>query len=134
GLREEWAQDVEEPARRANLPPPRLEVIHSPYRKFIDPLVEYIERLQREHPGRLVTAVVPEVVKRRWWQFLMHNYRAERLRSALLRRGDPKLVVVSVPWYLSDAPEQPKKLLSGAGEGNGQAAAREEADSEAGLT
>jgi amino acid transporter len=120
-LRGQWSEDVEEPARRANLPPPRLEVVCSPYRKFIDPLVEYVERLKAQHPERLITVVVPEVVKVRWWQFLMHNYRAERLRSSLLRRGDPRLVVVSIPWYLEETTEQRKPLPSGtkAG-GNGQ--------------
>ena len=47
--------------------------------------------------------IVPEVVKRRWWQFLLQNYRAEALRSALLRKGDYRIVVVSVPWYLQEA-------------------------------
>jgi amino acid transporter len=118
-LREQWAEDVEEPARRSNLRPPRLEVIHSPYRKFLDPLMDYIDRLEREHPDRVVTAVVPEVVKRRWWQFLMHNYRAERLRSSLLKRGDSRLVVVTVPWYLEDGAEAPAP-----GNGDGDAGAR----------
>jgi amino acid transporter len=102
-LRNQWCEEVEEPAKRAGLSPPHLEVIQSPYRKFLDPLIDYIERLKQQHPDRLVTVVVPEVVKRRWWQFLLHNYRAERLRSALLRRGDPRLVVVSIPWYIEDA-------------------------------
>jgi amino acid transporter len=122
-LRGQWAEDVEEPARRAGATPPRLEVIHSPYRKLIDPLMAYIDRLEREHPGRLVTAVVPEVVKRRWWQFLMHNYRAERLRSSLLKRGDERLVVVTVPWYLEDAAGK-KQPAERAGEADGEGEAQ----------
>ena len=46
--------------------------------------------------------LVPEVVKTNWWQFVLQNYRCELLRSALLRHGDHRLVVVSVPWYVVD--------------------------------
>jgi len=101
-LRKEWTEDVEEPARQAGLPPPRLEIIHSPYRKFAEPLLDFLERLEARHPDRSIAVIVPEVVKRHWWQFLLQNYRAEALRSALLRKGDHRIVVVSVPWYVEE--------------------------------
>ena len=41
----------------------------------------------------MIAVLVPEVVKTNWWQFLLHNYRGEMLRSALLRHGDHRLVV-----------------------------------------
>ena len=50
----------------------------------------------------MIAVLVPEVVKTNWWQFLLYNYRAELLRSALLRHGDHRLIVVSVPWYVED--------------------------------
>jgi amino acid transporter len=99
-LRRQWAEDVEEPALAAGLPPPRLEIINTPYRKFFDPLAEFIGKLEAEYPDRVIAVLVPEVVKRNWWQFILHNYRAEILRSALIRKGDHRVVVVSVPWYL----------------------------------
>jgi amino acid transporter len=102
-LRARWAEDVEGPARAAGLSPPRLEVVYSPYREFLDPLLEFLGRVEREYPDRLVAVLVPEVVKRHWWQYLLHSFRAEWLRSALLQRGDRRVVVVSVPWYLEDA-------------------------------
>ena len=109
-LRAQWAKDVEEPARAAGLPLPRLEIIQSPYRRFIEPLMELIGRLGEQYPGRIIAVLVPEVVKRNWWQFLLHNYRAELLRSALLRCGAHRVVVVSVPWYFEDpAKTQPRK-------------------------
>jgi hypothetical protein len=101
-LRRQWAQEVEEPVRKAGLTPPRLEIIHSPYRKFLDPLMDYVETVKREFPRRQIAVVVPEVVKRHWWQYLLHQYRAERLRSALLRRGDKRTVLINVPWYLDE--------------------------------
>jgi amino acid transporter len=101
-LRQQWKEEVEEPARRIGVCPPKLEIVHTPYRKFIDPLLEQVERVKRDHPRRQIAVMVPEVVKRHWWQFLLHQYRAERLRSALLKRGDRKLVLINVPWYLED--------------------------------
>jgi hypothetical protein len=102
GLRQQWAQDVEAPARRAGVTPPRLEVIRSPYRMFLEPLLGFIDEVGTEHPGRAITVLVPDVVRRHWWQSLLHHDRAGRLRSALLRKGDRRVVVVSVPWYLEE--------------------------------
>jgi amino acid transporter len=101
-LRRQWREEAEEPAQRLGYPCPRLDIIHSPYRRFLDPLVEYVEKVRQEHPGRQVAVMVPEMVKRHWWQYLLHNYRAERLRSALLKRGDPRMVLINVPWYVED--------------------------------
>jgi amino acid transporter len=101
-LRKQWAQDVEEPAKAAGLAPPRLEIVHTPYRKFLDPLLCFVEKVKEEFPSRQVAVMVPEVVKRHWWQFLLHNYRAERLRSALLKSGDRRTVLINVPWYVDD--------------------------------
>jgi amino acid transporter len=99
-LRRQWAEEVVEPVRKAGLTPPRLEIVHSPYRKFLRPLLEHVERVKQEFPNRQVAVIVPEVVKRHWWQYLLHQYRAERLRSALLRSGDKRTVLINVPWYL----------------------------------
>jgi amino acid transporter len=101
-LRKCWAQEVEEPARRAGLVPPRLEIIHTPYRKFIDPLLGHVEKVKAQFPRRQIAVIVPEVVKRHWWQYVLHQYRAERLRSALLKSGDRRTVLINVPWYLDD--------------------------------
>jgi amino acid transporter len=101
-LRRQWAEEVVDPVRKAGLTPPRLEIIHSPYRKFLDPLLAHVEKVKREFPTRQIAVIVPEVVKRHWWQYLLHQYRAERLRSALLQSGDKRTVLINVPWYLDD--------------------------------
>jgi amino acid transporter len=101
-LRKRWVEDVEEPAKAAGLPAPRLEIVHTPYRKFLDPLLCFVEKVKEEFPSRQVAVMVPEVVKRHWWQYLLHSYRAERLRSALLKSGDRRTVLINVPWYLDD--------------------------------
>jgi amino acid transporter len=101
-VRREWAEDVEAPARRHGVPAPRLVVAQSPYRRFVRPLLEEIDKLHEEFPERLVAVVVPEVVETRWWQFLLHRRKPARLRSALLKRGDHRVVVINVPWYVED--------------------------------
>jgi 23S rRNA A2030 N6-methylase RlmJ len=66
------------------------------------PLLQFVERLQAEHPARTIAVLIPEVVKRRWWQNLLHTHRARRLRNALLRYGGSGLVVMNAPWYLEE--------------------------------
>jgi hypothetical protein len=76
----------------------RLEVLESPYRSLMEPLLEYIEQLQTERPDDFVTVVLPEFVPRRWWQHLLHNQRALLIKGALLFK--PRVVVTSVPFHL----------------------------------
>jgi amino acid transporter len=101
-LRRKWARDVETPAREVGLNPPRLMMLQAPYRRIHVPLLQFIERLQAERPARTVAVLIPEVVKRKWWQNLLHTHRARRLRNALLRYGGSRLVVINSPWYLEE--------------------------------
>jgi hypothetical protein len=66
------------------------------------PHLRLIEQLQADHPRRTIAVLIPEVVKRRWWQHLLHTHRAHRLRSALLSYGGSGLVVMNAPWYLDE--------------------------------
>ena len=75
-----------------------LVVLPSPYRSLLEPLLEYIEQVQREDPNGFVTVVLPEFVPRRLWQHLLHNQHALLLKGALLFK--PNLVVTSVPFHL----------------------------------
>lgn len=47
-----------------------------------------------------VCVLVPELVVRHWWQGLLHNRRSELLKAILLVRGNRRIVVVNIPWYL----------------------------------
>ncbi len=100
-LRRDWEEDVEKPIRQAGLPEPRLEIIFSPYRRVVKPLVDYVDQLKREHPTRLIAVIVPELVETRWYQYLLHNHRATWLKADLLLQEDQRVVVINVPWYLS---------------------------------
>lgn len=100
-LRQRWAGYVEEPARLAGVPSPRLIVIASPYRRLFHPLYRILKRLEGEYPDRMIAVIIPELVGSHWYEYLLHNQRATALKAALLLNGDQRVVVVNVPWYLS---------------------------------
>jgi amino acid transporter len=108
-LRQQWAADIERPTREAGLRPPRLVLLQAPYRRMHAPLLKLIADLEARYPGRTIAVLVPEIVKRHWWQRLLHAHRARRLRSALLRYGGSELVVMSLPWHL-EAPRVEKVI------------------------
>jgi len=101
-VQHDWMQDVEQPAKQHGVPVPKLSMVQSPYRSFLNPVLRELDRLKGEHPGRLIAVVIPEVVELHWWQHLLHRRKPARLRSALLRRGDRRVIVVNVPWYLDE--------------------------------
>jgi hypothetical protein len=78
--------------------PVALKVLDSPYREITRPIVEYVRGLRRASPRDLVCVYVPEYVVGHWWEQLLHNQSALRLKSRLL--FSPGVMVVSVPWQL----------------------------------
>ncbi len=99
-LRKQWAEQVDKPAQAAGLPAPHLEVLSSPYRKVTGPLKSYLNTLKTQYPDRLIAVIIPELVETRWWDWLLHNHRATALKANLLLLGDPRIVVINVPWYV----------------------------------
>jgi hypothetical protein len=77
--------------------PGQFVVIESPYRSLLAPLVAYINAVMEVHPQATMTVVLPEYVPRRWWEHLLHNQTALRLKAALLFR--PNIVVTNVPFH-----------------------------------
>jgi amino acid transporter len=75
-----------------------LVIIESPYRALISPLLKYIDEIDRQRPDDTLTVVLPEFIARHWWEHLLHNQTALRLKAALLFR--PGTVVTSVPYHL----------------------------------
>jgi amino acid transporter len=100
-LEDSWEHLVQEPARAAGLPPPKLFVIYSPYRKLYGPLKQVVSDLQRAHPDRDLAVIVPELVRTRWYHYLLHNQTATIIKAYLLFSGFRRVVVINVPWYLS---------------------------------
>jgi len=76
-----------------------LVVLDSPYRSLMEPLLEYIDQVDEEHPNGYVTILLPEFVPARWWHHILHNQRALLIKGALLFRRH--IVVTSVPFHLA---------------------------------
>ncbi|HEX7738944.1 MAG TPA: APC family permease, partial [Marmoricola sp.] len=75
-----------------------LKVLHSPYREIIRPIVEYCIEVRRDNPRGVVAVYIPEYVVGRWWEQLLHNQTALRLKGRLL--FSPGVMVISVPYQL----------------------------------
>jgi hypothetical protein len=76
----------------------QLTIIESPYRSLVGPLLAYIDAMHVQHPGKTLTVVLPEMVPAHWWEQVLHNQTALRLKAALLFR--PGIVVADVPYHL----------------------------------
>jgi len=74
-----------------------LVTIESPYRTVTSPLLRYIDNIDRRDQHDTVTVILPEYVTAHWWENLLHNQTALRLKAALLFR--PGTVVTSVPYH-----------------------------------
>lgn len=99
---QQWDRFAAVPARAAGLVPPRLEVIESPYRWVLRPLMDRILQIEDENPGRQIAVIVGELVTPKWYLYLLHNQRASVLKGLLLVRGSKRIAVINVPWYLGD--------------------------------
>ncbi|HEV3123292.1 MAG TPA: APC family permease [Candidatus Dormibacteraeota bacterium] len=75
-----------------------LEIIESPYRSLLRPLLNYIDAIDKQGDDHTLVVVLPEFVATRWWQQVLHNQSALRLKAALLFR--PGTVVVNVPYHM----------------------------------
>ena len=78
-----------------------LEIVPSPYRSVLKPLVEFVDNLSMVSPGQLVTVIVPEIVPRHWWEHLLHNKTALYIRTAFLFK--PNVVVIAIPYLVGHA-------------------------------
>ena len=77
---------------------PQLVVIESPYRSLVPPLLAYINALRDANPGTTVSVILPEFVPAHWWERILHNQTALRLKLALY--PDPGVAVINVPYHL----------------------------------
>lgn len=74
-----------------------LVIIHSPYRSIVSPLLAYIDAIDRQSKTDTLTVILPEFVPAHWWQGILHNQTALRLKTALLFR--PGTIVTNVPYH-----------------------------------
>src|SRR4029078_10768341 len=98
---------------RARAPDVPMVIVESRCRALVAPLISYLDVQDRAWPGEkdapITFVVIPEYVARRWWERVLYNQSAQRLRAALL--GRPHTVVVNVPYRREsdDRPEAPPR-------------------------
>ncbi len=118
-LMREWEK------RRIPIP---LKVVESPYREITKPVLEYVKRIRTSSPRDVVTVFIPEYVVGHWWEQILHNQSALRLKGRLLFQ--PGVMVTSVPWQLASSersamlrpqtsPGAARRGYEADGEGNG---------------
>ncbi len=95
-----WSEYVEMPAKEAGLKAPECVVLRSPYRLVMTPILDFVRELERRYPDRQIAVIVPELVERRWINYLLHNQRSTILKLILYVRGNQRIIVINVPWYL----------------------------------
>jgi amino acid transporter len=97
---DDWEKDVAAPLRKAGKCVPKLVILQSPYRYVLAPIVDYVLKVEQESSYHKVCVMVPELVVFHWWENLLHNRRADMLKVLLLLRGNRRIVVLNIPWYL----------------------------------
>jgi len=98
-LMEEWDE------RKFTIP---LKVLHSPYRELIRPVVDYAIAIKKANPRGVVAVYIPEYVVGKWWEQLLHNQTALRLKGRLL--FTPGVMVISVPYQLTSGQRRARQL------------------------
>lgn len=88
--------------------PVTLKALHSPYREVTNPIVDYVKSIRRASPREIVVVYVPEYVVGHWYEQLLHNQTALRLRARL--HFTPGVMVASVPWQLRSSEGQEDRL------------------------
>ncbi|HTX76704.1 MAG TPA: APC family permease [Terracidiphilus sp.] len=96
----EWEGRVAGPLKAAGDPVPKLVLLKSPFRYVLQPVVDYVLGVERETEYHKICVLVPELVVRHWWENLLHNRRADLLKVILLVRGNRRIVVINIPWYM----------------------------------
>ncbi|GAA1755550.1 APC family permease [Nostocoides vanveenii] len=98
-LQEEWE------ARGIPVP---LKALDSPYREIVNPIVDYVKGIRRESPREIVVVYIPEYVVGHWYEQILHNQSALRLRARL--HFTPGVLVASVPWQLRSSEGQEARM------------------------
>ena len=86
-----------------------LKVVASPYREVTGPILDYVRNLRKDSPRDVVTVYIPEYVVGRWWEQILHNQSALRLKARLL--FTPGVMVTSVPYLLQSSGKAEERMV-----------------------
>ena len=98
---ERWQQELDAASKTCGVPAPHVVNVPSPYRAVTTPIMKHVLKTEAENPKRRIAVIVPELVAAKWWEYLLHNHRSTVLKALLLVKGNRRIVVINVPWYLS---------------------------------
>ena len=70
------------------------------YRFIVTPILNFVFELERKHTDRQIAVLLPTLVERHWYQHFLHNQYGELLTAHLLLKGNKRIVIVNIPWYL----------------------------------
>ena len=99
-LRDHWTELVEKPALELGVPVPKLTVLESPYRQIFGPILNFVAELDQKNPDRYIAVLIPELVERHWYHYFLHNQRGAILKALLFLKGNQRISVIDVPWYI----------------------------------
>jgi amino acid transporter len=100
-LADNWELLIGSRAHAAGVPEPRLVILTSHYRQFLNPFVEFVEELEARNPERDIAVVIPDLVMSRWYEGILHNNRGHMLRTLLRMRCSARVAVVHTAYRLS---------------------------------
>lgn len=110
-LRQSWKEIVGGPSKEINYKKnsletnrviPKLEIIECPYREIYKPILQFVKKIRKTHPNRIIAIIIPVLVEPHWYEYLLHNIYATGLRAFLFLARDQKTIIVDVPWYLRE--------------------------------
>jgi amino acid transporter len=100
---DDWDHKIAAPLVDAGMKVPELVNLTSPYRFVLAPVMDYVLEKEKALGNRQIAVLVPELVVKHWWENLLHNQRANVLKLMLLLKGNQRIMVINIPWYLQRA-------------------------------
>jgi amino acid transporter len=97
---DDWDNKIAAPLQAAGMKVPQLVRLHSPYRYVLAPVMDFVLDKEKELAHRQIAVLVPELVVKHWWENFLHNQRANVLKLMLLLKGNQRIMVINIPWYL----------------------------------
>ncbi|HTR53410.1 MAG TPA: APC family permease [Kofleriaceae bacterium] len=101
-LSDNWELLIANPARRNRIAQPKLVILTSQYREFLNPFVEFVKKLEGEHADRDIAVVIPDLIVAHWYEGALHNNRGTFLRMLLRAQCSDRVVVINTPFHLHD--------------------------------
>jgi hypothetical protein len=101
-LSDNWTLLIANPARAARIAQPKLVILTSEFRQFFTPFVDFVHKLEGDHPEREIAVVIPDLIMSHWYEGFLHNNRGTVLRMLLRARCSDRVVVIATPFHLQD--------------------------------